>query len=300
MYSKVKKFIFDKKFRFDILCSKNILFWKSDEEIIKKKFYYAFGEMLDLTNPTTYQEKLQWLKLNDKKEIYTCMADKYEAKAFVREKVGADYVIPTLGVWEDFDKIDFENLPNKFVLKCTHDSGGIVICKDKNKFDYKLARKKIRKSLKRNYYYVGREWPYKNIKPRIIAEPYLEDEDDAELRDYKFFTFSGVPKVMYITQGRLGNGETKADFFDMEFNHIELRMDHENSNTTLCKPMCFEKMQELAKLLSEDTPQLRVDFYQVNGKVYVGELTFFHCSGFAPVSPASWEEKMSEWLILDK
>lgn len=292
--------LIDKEFRFDILTARNLLFWMNDEQILKRKYKYRFNEELNLDEPKTYIEKLQWLKLHDHKAIYTTMVDKYEVKKYLSDKIGSDYIIPTIGVWDSFDSIDFDKLPDRFVLKCTHDSGGLVICRDKAKLNFKATKKKINCCLKRNYYYVGREWPYKDVKPRIIAEEYLEDKVDRELRDYKFFTFSGVPKVLYITQNRSENGETTADFFDMNFNHLDLKIDHENSKKIPHPPKNFEKMKELAAILSEGIPQLRVDFYEVNGKVYLGELTFFHCSGMANITPDYWENKLAEWVILPK
>lgn len=298
MANNLLRLMTDPGFRFDLLTSRNVLFWMSDKQVIEKKYYYRFGVKPNLNHPATYNEKLQWLKLNDRRPVYTQMVDKHEAKAFIAEKIGDAYVVPTLGVWDRFDDIDFEQLPDRFVLKCTHDSGGIVICRDKSKLDIARARKKIEKSMGRNYYYVGREWPYKNVKPRIIAEEFLEDAGDSELRDYKFFTFGGVPRVVYITQGRAAAGRTTADFFDMDFNHLDMKMDHDHAPIPPHPPKNFEQMKELAAVLSQGIPQLRVDFYEVNGRVYVGELTFFHCGGMVSVKPDSWARRFSDWIQL--
>lgn len=298
MANKYLRILTDPAFRFDILASRNLLFWMSDEQILSKKYEYCFHQKPNLKSPKTYNEKLQWLKLFDRRRVYTDMVDKYEAKRFIADRIGEQYIIPTLGVWDRFEEIDFEKLPDQFVLKCTHDSGGLVICRDKSKFDIAAAKEKIKKSLKRNYYYVGREWPYKDVKPRILAEQYMQDETDGELRDYKFFTFSGVPRVVYITQGRSAAGQTTADFFDMDFNHLDLKMDHDNAENMPHPPVHFQLMKELAALLSNGVPQLRVDFYEVNGRVYVGELTFFHCGGMAPVTPKAWADQLAEWIEL--
>lgn len=269
-----------------------------DSLYLKAYFKVETGKWPDLKHPVGYMEKLQWLKLHDRRDVYTQMVDKASAKDFVRERIGEEYLIPTLGIYESFDQIPLAELPDQFVIKCTHDSAGLVICRDKASFDPESARKKIEACLKRNFYYTGREWPYKNVKPRIIVEKYMEDPETAELRDYKFFTFGGVPKILYITSGRGSGGETSADFFDVEFNHLDLRIDHEMAAVPPAKPKNFAKMQELAAILSAGTPQLRVDFYEVDGKIYFGEMTFFHCSGFATFRPADWDRLLGSWVTL--
>lgn len=258
-------------------CAYRIL---SDKAYLKLKFKASLGKKLNLKNPQTFNEKLQWLKLNDRKPEYTTMVDKYEGKKYVADIIGEEHIIPTLGVWDKFDDIDFDSLPNEFVLKCTHDSGGLVIVKDKASFDKEAARKKINKCLKRNYYWHGREGPYKNVKPKIIAEEYMVDESGYELKDYKIFCFSGEPKVMFIATDRSNpNEETKFDFFDMDFKHLPFTNGHPNSNRPIQCPKSFEQMKELASKLSKGIPQVRVDFYDINGKIYFGELTLFHWGG---------------------
>lgn len=212
-------------------------------------------------------------------------------------KLSGGYCIPTLGVWDSFDEIDFDLLPDQFVLKCTHDSEGVVIVKDKNRFDRKAAKKKIGDALKQNFYYIGREWPYKNVKPRVIAEPYMEDSTFHELRDYKFFCFDGVPKVMFISSGRDSGGMT-CDFYDMEFNHLDISRKYPNSSTPQRKPESFSKMIELARILSRGFSHIRIDFYDVKGKVYIGELTFYTSSGFVPFKPNEWDRIFGDWLTL--
>ena len=270
-----------------------------DEEYLKRAFKAAMGKELDLEDPKTFNEKIQWLKLYDRKPIYTTMVDKYEVKQYVADRIGAEYIIPTLGVWDQFEDIDFDSLPEQFVLKCTHDSGGLVICRDKSKLDKKAAKKKINASLKQNYYLQGREWPYKNVKPRIIAEVYMEDTTTRELRDYKFFCFNGVAKAVFVATDRQTPGEeTKFDFFDMEYNHLDFRNGHPNAKQCPAKPQTFEVMRRLAETLSMEIPHVRVDFYEVDGKVYFGELTFAHWSGLVPFEPEQWDYTFGSWIQL--
>lgn len=299
--SKMKNFcslFTDIDFRLRYFSNKGYVKFISDEKYLKVRFRTEMGRELDLENPKTYTEKLQWLKAYDHRPIYTQMVDKYEAKKFVADRIGSEYVIPLLGVWDNPEDIDFDSLPDQFVLKTTHDSGSFVICKDKTKLDIPAVRKKFRPLMKRNYYWGTREWPYKNVKPRIIAESYLEDPRHGELRDYKFFTFGGKPKVLYIAQGRNKDEATVADFFDMEFRHLNFTIDHDMAPVLPEKPACFEEMKRLATVLSEGTPQLRVDFYEVDGKVYFGELTFFHCSGLSTFHPEKWDRIFGEWVEL--
>lgn len=268
------------------------------ERYLKVRYRTEMGRDLDLENPSTYTEKLQWLKLYDHRPEYTVMVDKYAVKDYVAERIGKEYVVPLLGVWDRAEDIDFDSLPDQFVLKVSHDSGGLVVCRDKSQLDIPRIRERFRKLLRHNYYNGTREWPYKNVRPRIIAEAYLEDSRQGELRDYKFFTFGGEPKVLYIAQGR-GRGEpTVADFFDMEFHHLPFTIDHDMADVPPEKPVCFEEMKRLAAILSQGTPQLRVDFYEVDGKVYFGEMTFFHCSGLNPFHPESWDRIFGDWVTL--
>ena len=266
---------------------------------LRLKYRLAMGKRLELKSPKTYNEKLQWLKLHDRKPVYTDMVDKYEAKRFVSERIGEEYVIPTYGVWDSFDDIDLDALPEQFVLKCTHDSGGLVIVKDKSALDVAAARAKIEKCLRRNFYYSGREWPYKNVKPRIIAEAYMEDTETAELRDYKFFCFDGTVRALFIASERQKEGEeTKFDFFDADYNHLPVKNGHPNADVPPRRPVNFEKMKELAEKLSAGVPHLRVDFYEVDGRIYFGELTFSHWSGMVPFEPAEWDRTFGDWITL--
>ncbi|MCC8173661.1 MAG: glycosyl transferase [Odoribacter sp.] len=276
-----------------------LLAWMPDSAYLKLMYRAKMGKKLNLKNPQTFNEKIQWLKLHDRKPEYTQMVDKCEAKKYVSNIIGEEYIIPTLGVWDKFEDIDFDRLPEQFVLKCTHDSGGLVIVKDKSKMDVAAAREIINKSLKHNFYYYGREWPYKNVKPRIIAEKYMVYKSGFDLKDYKFFCFDGFAKAMFIASDRNVEGEdTKFDFYDMEFKHLPFTNGHPNADCEIKRPDSFDEMKALAAKLSAGIPQVRVDFYDINGKVYFGELTFAHWSGMVPFEPEEWDKKFGEWIKL--
>ncbi|PGL72700.1 ATP-grasp fold amidoligase family protein [Bacillus sp. AFS055030] len=271
-----------------------------DAFYLKLLYKNRMKKKLELTNPQTYNEKLQWLKLYNRRPEYTMMVDKFRVKEYVASVIGEDYIIPTLGIWERFDDIDFDKLPNQFVLKCTHDSGGLVICKDKTKLDKAKAKKQIERCLKRKYFLNTREWPYKDVLPRIIAEKYMDDESGNGLNDYKFFAFDGIVKAMYIATDRGADTETCFDYFDRDFVHLPFRNGYSNSQKKLVKPENYEKMIELAERLSRDMPHARIDFYNINGKVYFGEITFYHWSGMKPFEPQEWDYKFGDWINLPK
>lgn len=271
---------------------------EKDKEYLEILYRFYMKKKCNIDNPITYNEKLQWLKLYDRNEYYTKLVDKYEVKKIVSNKIGEEYLIKTLGVWDNFDDIDFNKLPNKFVLKCTHDSGGIVICTDKNKLNIKKARKKINHCLQRNYYLNHREWPYKNIKPRIIAEEYYVDESGKELKDYKFFCFNGKAKMLFVATDR--PFDTKFDFFDMNFKHLPIINGHPNATSEILKPKNFDKMIEISEKLSSGIPHVRIDLYNVNGEIKFGEMTFYHWSGLVPFEPEEWDYKLGEWIQLPK
>ena len=295
-FSKILK---NPKLLFFTLGYRGFLGWLRDETYLKIAYRIKFGKKLNLENPKTFSEKLQWIKLFDRNPLYTQLVDKYEVKKFIADKIGSDYIIPTLGVWNHFDEINFEKLPNQFVLKCTHDSGGLIICKDKSKIDIEKSRKKMEASLKRSFYDSSREWPYKNVKPRIIAETYMEDSETGELRDYKIFAFNGTARALFVATDRQKNS-TKFDFFDMNYKHLDIKNGHPNADVVPACPKNLKKMQELAEKLSEGIPQVRVDFYEVNGKIYFGEMTFFHWSGLTPFEPESWDYVFGSWIDLKK
>ena len=273
-----------------------------DAEYIQRMFKLNLGYKLDLENPKTYNEKLQWLKLNYHNPECITMVDKYLSKQYVADLIGDEYVVPLYGVWDKFDEIDFDKLPDQFVLKTTHDCGGVVVCKDKKDFDVQAAKSFLEEHQRREYFYHCREWPYKFVKPRIIAEKFMKDTEGQEeegLTDYKFFCFDGEPKAMFIATDRAkDNVETKFDFFDMEFNHLPFTNGHPNSEKEIKKPKQFDLMIELSRKLSAGLPHVRVDFYESEGKIYFGELTFFHWGGFVPFEPKEWDKKFGDWIKL--
>lgn len=272
-----------------------------DERYLKIWYFLMTKERLNLDNPKTFNEKLQWLKLYNIRSLYTKLVDKHEVKAWVKERIGEEYVIPTLGVWDSFDDINFDELPDKFVIKCTHDSGGYLICKDKSTFDVNAARKFFKRALKRRLYKTSREYVYKGVKPRIIAEPLLVDESGKELKDYKFFCFQGEPKFFFILSNRMSS-KYNIDYFDMDMNRLPFGFTYTKISAPINyqKPQNFEKMKELSAVLSKNIPHVRVDFYNINGRIYFGEMTFYHSAGVAPVKPKKWERILGDWIELPK
>lgn len=298
--SRIVKIVQDPAYRFSKLMKLGLYNRLSDRTFLEKAYKAYMGRNLNLDSPKAYTEKLQWLKLYDRRDVYTTMVDKAQAKEYISRKLGTnEYCIETLGVWDHFDEIDFDMLPNQFVLKCTHDSGGIVICKDKTKLDFEKARETIEEGLKRSFFLQTREPQYKNVKPRIIGEPYIEDQSSKELRDYKFFCFDGKARCLFVaTDRQVANEPTKFDFFDLNYTHLDIVNGHPNAKKVPEKPLNFELMKELAEILSKGFPHIRVDFYEANGKVYVGELTLHHFSGFEPFVPDQWDYTFGEWLVL--
>ena len=293
----IKNFCADKTIRFSYLTKLGIFNGLSDEQYLKLKYKNVFGRDLDLENPKTFNEKLQWLKLHNRKPEYTVMADKYLAKKYVASKIGDEYVVPLLGVWDNPEDIDFNTLPDQFVLKCNHNSGtGMYICVDKSKLNIVAVKKELDKGLKENYYIQNREWPYKNIPRKIIAEKFLKDVDDECLTDYKFFCFNGKPEIVYISKDNAVDART--DFFDMDFNHLNIHMKDPNAAVPPSKPQEFEKMKEIATILSKGIPHVRIDLYDISGRIYVGEMTFYHNGGFGPVSPDEWNYKLGQMITL--
>jgi len=283
----------------EFLDSRGAFRWMSDEMYLQFMFRIKMHNKLNLSNPTTFSEKIQWLKLNDRRPEYTTMVDKYAVKKYVSDIIGEEYIIPTLGVWEKFEDIDFSSLPDQFVLKCTHDSGGLVICRDKSKLDMDATKRKIEKCLKRNYYWMGREWPYKNVPPRIIAEAYMENNQIHDLRNYRFFAFDGVVKALFNSPEHQNSSEkTKFDFFNMDFRPLNYKNYNPDAVVLPKKPDTFNRMRELTEKLSKEISQVRVDFYEVNDRTYFGELTFAHRSGMMPFEPDERDKTFGEWIKL--
>ena len=278
------------------LLSKMSRFIKSDEKFIKKYYKIYRGEELDLEHPKTFSQKIQWLKLHNTDPLYSVMVDKYEVRKYVAERVGEKYLIPLLGVWDSFDEIDFSQLPNQFVLKTTHDSGSICICKDKATFDFKKAKKKLSKSLKHNYYWKGREYPYKNATRRIVAEKFMIDDVENDLKDYKIYCFSGQPKYVLVDSERYVNHT--RNIYDADWQYQPLMVTFTNKEEMDKRPEKLEEMFEVASKLSKDIPFLRVDLYYVNNEIYFGELTFHPNGGLEEIKPVEWEYKLGAEIKL--
>lgn len=280
------------------LARRHFFDWLSDKDYIRLMYYCIMDRKINLDNPETFNEKLQWLKLYNRKKVYTTMVDKYEAKKYAASIIGEEYIIPTLGIYSSFDEIDFSKLPNQFVMKCTHDSGGVVICKDKSKLDLNFARKKINSCLKNNFFYVGREWPYKDIKPRIIIEEYMNDQKNEELSDYKFMCFHGKVKCSFVCSERRSKEGLKVTFFDLDWKKMPFERHYPCSNEEIPKPVKYEEMIQLSEKLAKDLPFVRIDFYEVNGKVYFGEITFFPGNGTEEFTPEKYDYLLGSWIQL--
>lgn len=280
---------------FNKLAKKGMLNWLPDKLYLDLMYRYRIGRKIDWKNPQGLNEKLQCMKLFDRNPLYTQLVDKYEVKKYVAQTIGTEYVIPNLGVWDSVEEIDFDSLPNQFVLKCTHDSGSVVICKDKSTFDKTAALKKLQTGMNRNMFFWGREWPYKDVPRRIIAEEYLRDSSNSDqLTDYKIYTFGGRAKYIMINKDRGIN--TKADYFDRNFVWQDFTWGYPHSDERPQKPNNYEKMFELAERLAIGLPEVRVDFYEVNGKILFGELTFFDGSGFDEIIPYEWDLKLGSLM----
>lgn len=286
------RFVYKVRYRF---CFLRII---PDKTAIKKQYKLVMKKRLELDNPKTFNEKLNWMKLYYRKPIFTDMVDKYNVKKFVTNKIGEGYVIPSIGVYKKWEDIDFSKLDAPFVIKTTHSSGCIAVIKEKNENDLKAAKKKMNKSLKSNYFYHCREWPYKNVEPRIIIEKYVKDEKEDNLPVFKFFCFDGEP---YLVQ-TIKNDKTKfetIDYFDMNWKLLDLRQNFNNSDVPLNKPNNFEEMKRIASVLSKGFPFLRVDLYSVNGKVLFSEFTFFSDAGCQRFYPDKWDYILGEKIKLD-
>lgn len=277
-------------------------FWIPDEPYLRLLFFLKMGKKLNLKNPITYSEKLQWLKLYNRQVEYTKMVDKYAVKDYVTSVIGSEYVISTIGVWDSPEDIEWDKLPNRFVLKTTHGGGntGVVICKDKTTFDKQLAIQKLKQSMKQDIYRTLREWPYKDVPRRILAEQFISpDPKTNDLPDYKFFCFDGEVKALFVGTER-STGDVKFDYYDADFNHLDLVQTHPMSGKTLAKPANFEEMKLIASKLSQGIPHVRVDLYNIEGKIYFGEMTFTHHGGLVPFHPEKWDQIFGNWLTLPK
>lgn len=267
-----------------------------DKAYLKLCYFLKLHKRLNLKNPQTFNEKLQWLKLYNRKPEYTTMVDKYRVRDYIKEKIGEEYLIPLVGgPWESAEEIDFDALPDQLVLKCNHDSGSVVICRDKKTFDIEAARKKLDDCVKHNFWYLGREWPYKNVKPCIIAEKYMVDESESELKDYKVFNFDGKPEMIQMDFGRFKNH--KRNLYDTDWQYIKAAAEYPTDpEIKIDRPRQLAQMLRLAGILSKEIPFLRTDFYSIEDKLYFGELTFFHGSGFEKFEPERYEYELGEKL----
>lgn len=286
----------------DLRNVKYLMRFLPDKLYIQAYYFARFKKFCNLKNPRTFNEKINWLKLHDHNPMYPTMVDKCEAKKYVANIIGEQHIIPTLGVWNSFDEIDFDTLPNQFVLKCTHDCGGYVIIRDKAKMNKAAVKKKLEAALSQNFYYIAREWQYKNLKSRIIAEAYMDDSDNADslnkgrsLMNYKFFCFNGNPLFSYVAN----LNDVRISFLNLDWSFAEFqRSDYRQFDELPPKPSCLDEMIEIARKLSEGLPFVRVDLYEVNHTVYFSELTLTPGGGFIPFEPKEWDEKLGELLDL--
>ena len=299
--TKIKKYVFDKDYRFLINADRGCYDHWDDEKYLKRKFKAILGRKLDLDNPKTFNEKLQWLKLYNRKPEHCVIVDKYRVRDYIREELGEEYLIPLVGAWDSPDEIDFDALPEKFVLKCNHNSGvGMYICKDKSKMDVNKVKEELRKGLAQDYYLVHREWPYKDVPRKIICEQFLTESPDSEgLTDYKFHCFNGVVDRVLVCMDR-ASGDTKFYNFNRNW---EMRRQNRwekslPADFVVPKPPRMEEMFQIAEKLSVGYPYLRVDLYYSNGNIYFGELTLFPNSGFDVDKPASDDMAMGERVDL--
>lgn len=269
-----------------------------DKLYVEMLYWLYFNKKLKLKEPKTFNEKLQWIKLYERRDVYTKMVDKYAAKKYAAERIGETHVVPTYALWNAVDEIKFDELPAKFVMKCTHDSGSYVICRNKEELDKDKAIEKIRKGFTTDSFYYGREWPYKDVKPRIIVEELLEDTKFNDLRDFKFFCFNGKVKCFKVDFDRFV--DHRANYYDPDFNLLPFGENEcpPKYEVIIERPKNFDKMLEMAEILAKDTSFLRVDFYNIDGKIYFGEMTFFPASGFGTFTDDRWDEKMGNWIEL--
>lgn len=288
----------DPKRIFSLLGSKGLLNWMPDKLYVKIQFRMAMGYWPNLKNPQTYNEKLQWLKLHDRNPLYTTLVDKYAVRQYIAETIGEEYLIPLVGgPWKNAGEIDFDALPEQFVLKCNHDSGGVIICKDKSKLDVEAAKALLNKRLNTNFYYANREWPYKNVEPCIIAEQY-EKGETKELIDYKFMIFNGKFRCSFVCTERWSGEGLRVTFFDKDWNVMPFSRHYQRSEEEIKKPNCYDEMIEIAETLAKDLCFARIDLYEIDNQPAFGEITFFPGNGQEEFDPPEWDKRMGDWLKL--
>ncbi len=299
--SKIKKFVMNKDYR-DLIFFRYNLKNLTDEDVLKKQYRVILNKELDLKNPSTFNEKIQWLKLNDRKEIYTQLVDKYEVRKFIAENIGEKYLIPIIGVWDSADDIEFENLPESFVLKCNHNSGkGMYICKDKskiNKKQWKKICKNLNDGLKQDYYKTKMEWPYKNVKRKIVCEKYMVESKNEDLKDYKLFLFNGKVKYIQVDFDRFTNHH--RNFYSTNWEYVPFTTAYPtNPEKKIEKPNNLSEMIKIAEKIAERIylpAFLRVDLYNIQGEIYFGEITFYHGAGNERFYPEDYDLKLGKMI----
>lgn len=289
-----KKLIKNRELRLQIIDKLSFI---PTKPYLKLVYKIKTGKNLNLDNPVGFCDKLNWLKINAVEERYTQLVDKLAVRDYIAQTVGEEYLFPLLGSYEHFDDIDFDALPEKFVLKCNHDSGSVKLVTDKSKINKEEFREFFEGRLKLSSYNAGREYPYKNVKPCIIAEKFMESSTSNGINDYKFFCFDGEPEIMFVATDRAT--DVRFDFYDMDFNHLPIYNIHPNSDNEVSKPQCFEEMKELCRKLTKGMKFVRFDLYEIDGQIYFGEFTFFHGGGFYPFRPDEWEKKLGDLIKID-
>lgn len=296
---KFKKIVEDPSIIIRALNKVGLLNWISDTNYVKWRYRIQHNQSLDLENPKTFNEKLQWLKLNYHNPEYVPLVDKIQVREHISNLVGDEYLIPLIGVWENANDIDWDLMPDKFVLKCSHDSGSVIVCTDKSTFDKKAAITTLNKALGRNYYYAGREWPYKFVKPKVMAEKFLETSEKDELRDYRFFCFEGEPKFISVDTNINNKSKTRRNLYDLNWNLLDAEITYKKDlNNSLDKPNKLDEMIEISKKLSESLPHVRIDLYNIDDEIYFGEYTFYHQSGLGIIRPNEFDLKLGSWINL--
>ncbi len=270
-----------------------------DKLYLKLQYRHHFNKNLNLKDPKNFNEKIQWLKLNDRKPEYVKYVDKYEVRKYIKDTIGEKYLIPLMGVYDSVEEIDWRSLPDSFVLKCTHGSSSNIICKNKAELDMEDAKLKLTGWLSKNWFWYGREWPYKNVKPRIICEKYMVDESNVELKDYKIFCFNGEPKLIQVDFNRFKNHQ--RNLYDINWDYVEASIKYPtNAEIRIKRPIKLDEMLHISKKLSAGIPHVRVDLYSIKDSIYFGELTFHHGSGYEKVNPESLNNVMGEWINLSQ
>lgn len=294
---KIKEYIANPFRAYNYLTYKGGMKWVPDALHLRLMMRASIGAWPNLKSPRTFNEKLQWLKLYDRNPLYTTLVDKYAVKDWVAERIGAQYITETYARWDRAEDIDISSLPERFVLKTNHDCGGIAICRDRSEFNLEAAKRKLAKHLRQNYYWGGREWPYKNVRPCIFAEEYIEPEATGDLLDYKIMCFGGRARCEFTCTGR-SNNDLRVDFYDLEWNHLPFTRHYKNADVPPEAPVRLRDMVAFAELLAANIPFVRVDFYEVAGSLYFGEMTFYPGSGFEEFNPEEWDERLGSWIEL--